>query len=130
MKTVWCITFYVGIFGLEKKYEHGSYFGFECSGVEIGLIPKLKGGERIAPISPSINFLGYDAEEFYNGLESKGVKFVEEMCEEPWGVKHATFTDLDGNLLEIVQINWENTLAGLPKELKRNVNRHELPIKG
>jgi len=49
IKTVWCITFYVSDLGkakkfyeeilcLEKKYEYSSYVGFECGGVEIGLI--------------------------------------------------------------------------------------------
>ncbi|RJS82183.1 VOC family protein, partial [Candidatus Bathyarchaeota archaeon] len=50
IKTVWCVTFYVSdlkraakfyeeTLGLEKKYEFSSYVGFECGGVEIGLIP-------------------------------------------------------------------------------------------
>ncbi|MEM2546334.1 MAG: VOC family protein [Candidatus Bathyarchaeia archaeon] len=117
IKTVWCITFYVSdlkkaaqfyeeILGLEKKYEYSSYVGFECGGVEIGLIPKLKKGER-ASLSPSVEFLVDDVEKFYNELKSKGVKFVKGLHEEPWGGKQATFTDPDGNILEIVQINWE-----------------------
>ncbi|MEM3566776.1 MAG: VOC family protein [Candidatus Bathyarchaeia archaeon] len=117
IKTVWCITFYVSdlkkaaqfyeeILGLEKKYEYSSYVGFECGGVEIGLIPKLKKGER-ASLSPSVEFLVDDVEKFYKELKSKGVKFVKGLHEEPWGGKQATFTDPDGNILEIVQINWE-----------------------
>ncbi|MEM3616346.1 MAG: VOC family protein [Candidatus Bathyarchaeia archaeon] len=98
--------FYEGALGLEKKYEYSSYVGFECGGVEIGLIPKLKKGER-ASLSPSVEFLVDDVEKFYNELKSKGVKFVKELHEEPWGGKQATFTDPDGNMLEIVQINWE-----------------------
>ncbi|MEM2947304.1 MAG: VOC family protein [Candidatus Bathyarchaeia archaeon] len=118
IKTVWCVTFYVsdlkkaaqfyeGILGLEKKYEYSSYVGFECGGVEIGLIPKLKKGEHVAPISPSVEFLVDDVEKSYNELKSKNVNFVKELHEEPWGGKQATFTDPDGNILEIVQINWE-----------------------
>jgi len=49
--------FYEKVFGLEKKYEYSSYVGFECGGVEIGLIPRLKEGERVASISPSVEFL-------------------------------------------------------------------------
>ncbi|MEM3874630.1 MAG: VOC family protein [Candidatus Bathyarchaeia archaeon] len=98
--------FYEEILGLEKKYEYSSYVGFECGGVEIGLIPKLKKGER-ASLSPSVEFLVDDVEKFYKELKSKGVKFVKELHEEPWGGKQATFTDPDGNILEIVQINWE-----------------------
>jgi len=81
--------------------------GFECGGVEIGLIPKLKKGERIAPNSPSIEFLVDDVERFYNELKNKGVTFIKELHEEPWGGRQAAFTDPDGNMLEIVQIDWE-----------------------
>ncbi|MEM3580477.1 MAG: VOC family protein [Candidatus Bathyarchaeia archaeon] len=99
--------FYEKVLGLEKKYEYSSYVGFECGGVEIGLIPRLKEGECVAPISPSVEFLVDDVENFYNELKRKGVKFVKDLHEEPWGGKQATFTDPDGNILEIVQINWE-----------------------
>ena len=99
--------FYEEVLGLEKKYEFSSYVGFECGGVEIGLIPKLRGGEQAAPLSPSVEFLVDDVEKFYRELKNKNVKFVEELHEEPWGGKQATFTDPDGNILEIVQISWE-----------------------
>lgn len=98
--------FYEEVLGLEKKYEFSSYVGFECGGVEIGLIPKPREGEQAAPLSPSMEFLVDDVEKFYRELKNKNVKFVKELHEEPWGGKQATFTDPDGNILEIVQINW------------------------
>lgn len=118
MKTVWGITFYVSdlkrakrfyeeTLGLEKKYEYSSYVGFECGGVEIGLTPKLEKGQKVSPLSPPVDFLVDDVEKVYSELKQKGVKFTEELHEEPWGGKQATFTDPDGNILEIVQINWE-----------------------
>ena len=118
IKTVWGITFYVSdmerakrfyeeTLGLEKKYEYSSYVGFECGGVEIGLIPKLENGKKVGPLSPPVDFLVDDVEKVYNELKQKGVEFIEELHEEPWGGKQATFTDPDGNILEIVQINWE-----------------------
>lgn len=117
IKTVWCVTFYVSdlkraaIFyeetlGLEKKYEYSSYVGFECGGVEIGLIPKLKEGQKVSPLSPAVEFLVDDIEKVYNELKKRGVNFVKELHEEPWGGRQATFTDPDGNILEIAQINW------------------------
>ena len=99
--------FYKEVLGLEKKYEFSSYVGFECGEVEIGLIPKLREREQAAPLSPSAEFLVDDVEKFYRELKNKNVKFVKELHEEPWGGKQATFTDPDGNILEIVQINWE-----------------------
>lgn len=118
IKTVWCVTFYVSdlkqaikfyekTLGLEKKYEYSSYVGFECGGVEIGLIPKLTEEQKAGPLSPSVGFLVDDVEKVYNELKDKGVKFIKELHEEPWGGRQATFTDPDGNILEIVQINWE-----------------------
>ena len=118
IKTVWSITFYVSdlekaakfyeeTLGLEKKYEYSSYVGFECGGVEIGLIQKLKEGQKVGPTSPSVEFLVDDVEKVYNELKNKEVKFIKELHEEPWGGKQATFTDPDGNILEITQINWK-----------------------
>jgi catechol 2,3-dioxygenase-like lactoylglutathione lyase family enzyme len=115
---VWCITFYVSdlekakrfyekTLGLEKKYEYSSYVGFECGGVEIGLIPKLEKGQKVGPLSPPVEFIVDDVERVYNELKQKGVNFVKELHEEPWGGKQATFTDPDGNVLEIVQIDWK-----------------------
>jgi metallothiol transferase len=118
IKTVWSITFYVSnlekaakfykeTLGLEKKYEYSSYIGFECGGVEIGLTPTLKEGQKVSPASPSVEFLVDDVEKVYNELKNKGVKFIKELHEEPWGGRQATFTDPDGNILDITQINWE-----------------------
>ena len=118
IKTVWCITFYVSdlekaaefyeeTLGLEKKYGYSSYVGFECGGVEIGLIPKLAGRQKVNPLSPSVEFLVDDVEKVYKELKNKGVKIIKELHEEPWGGKQATFTDPDGNILEIAQINWK-----------------------
>ena len=118
IKTVWCVTFYVSdleravgfyerALGLEKKYEFSGYVGFECGGVEIGLIPKPEGKRSIGSVSPSVEFLVDDVEKTYSELKRKGVRFTEELHDEPWGGRQATFTDPDGNTLEIVQIDWK-----------------------
>jgi len=118
IKTVWSITFHVSnlenatkfyeeTLGLEKKYGYSSYVGFECGGVEIGLAPKTTEGQQVSPVSPSVEFLVDDVEKVYGELKNKGVKFISELHEEPWGGKQATFTDSDGNILEITQINWK-----------------------
>ena len=129
IKTVWCVTFYVSnlekaaefyekTLGLENKYEYPSYVGFECGGVEIGLVPKLKEGERVSLRSPSVEFLVDNVERFYAELKNKGVKIVKELHEEPWGGRQATFTDPDGNVLEIVQIDWEKYFEASAKGAK------------
>jgi len=131
IKTVWGVTFYVSdlerakkfyeeTLGLEKKYEYTSYVGYECGGVEVGLIPKLERGQKVSPLSPPVEFLVDDMERVYKELKQKGVKFIKELHEEPWGGRQATFTDPDGNLLEIVQINWKKYFDAAAKGAKKN----------
>jgi catechol 2,3-dioxygenase-like lactoylglutathione lyase family enzyme len=113
--------FYEKTLGLEKKYEYSSYVGFECGGVEIGLIPKLEKGQKVSPLSPSVEFLVDDIEGFYDKLKQRGVKFVKELHEEPWGGRQATFTDPDGNILEIAQISWERYFDVAAKGAKKTL---------
>ncbi len=130
IKTVWGITFYVSdmerakkfyeeTLGLEKKYEYSSYVGYECGGVEIGLIPKLEKGQKVSSLSPPVGLLVDDVGRVYNELRQKGVQFIEELHEEPWGGRQATFKDPDGNVLEIVQINWEKYFDAAAKGAKK-----------
>jgi len=117
IKTVWSVTFYVSdlnkavefyekTLGLEKKYQYSNYVGFECGSMEIGLIPK-SGKQKMNPTSPSIEFLVDNVDKTYNELKGKGVKFIEELHDEPWGGRQAAFVDPDGHILEITQIDWE-----------------------
>jgi len=122
IKTVWCVTFcvsdldrasrfYEETLGLEKKYQYSSYVGFECGGVEIGLIPKPSEEQKVSQLSASVELLVDDIEKSCKELREKGVRFVEELHEEPWGGRLATFTDPDGNNLQMVQIDWEKYFA-------------------
>jgi catechol 2,3-dioxygenase-like lactoylglutathione lyase family enzyme len=117
IKTVWSITFYVSdlqkaakfyeeILGLEKKYEFSSYVGFECGGIEIGLIPQPN-GRSAQKASPVVQFLVDGVDKFCSELKAKGVELVNELHDETWGGRQATFKDPDGNILEITQINWK-----------------------
>ena len=92
---------------MEKKYEYTSYVGFECGGVEIGITPKPEGKQKASQTSPSVEFLVDNVAKVYEKLKSKGVKFIKALHDEPWGGRQATFTDPDGHILEIAQINWE-----------------------
>jgi len=129
IKTVWCVTlkvsdlkkaiaFYGEILGLDKKYEYSSYAGFQCGSVEIGLSP---GRKDIKPLedAPSVEFVVEDVDAVYEALKKKGVNFVKEPHDEPWGGRQASFLDPDGNLLEIVQFDWakyfEVSLEGAKK---------------
>lgn len=130
IKAVWCTTFYVSslekaakfyeeTLGLEKKLEYSSYVDFECGGVEIELILKLKELQKISPASPSVEFLVDDVKKVCDKLKSKGVRSIKELHEEPWGGKQATFTNPDGNILEITQINWKKYFTVSAEGVKR-----------
>jgi len=117
IKTVWGITFYVSdlknaakfyeeVLGLEKKYEFSSYIGFECGGVEIGLMPRPK-ENPLSNVSNTVEFLVSNVNEVYEKLKAKGVNFKNDLHEETWGGKQAAFTDPDGNILEVTQIDWQ-----------------------
>ena len=118
IKTVWSVAlhvsdieravkFYEETLGLEKKYEFSSYVGFECGGVEIGLIPASEARRKTSLTSPSVEFLVDDVDKFCEKLSRAGVKFIERLHDEPWGGRQATFADPDDNILEIAQIDWK-----------------------
>ncbi|MCK4224877.1 MAG: VOC family protein [candidate division Zixibacteria bacterium] len=99
------VEFYENVLGLQKKYEFKDYAGFDCGGVELGVktwgeLQPLREGE------PCIDFLVDNIDEAYRTLREKGVKFIEEPKEMPWGCRVATFVDLDGNVLDLTQVHW------------------------
>jgi len=47
--------------------------------------PKLEEEQKVSPLSPSVEFLVDDVEKVYDELKNKGVKFIKELHEEPWG---------------------------------------------
>jgi len=116
IKSIWSVTLYVSnlqkstrfyqdSLGLNKKYDYPSYAGFECGGVEIGLIPRenLKTGKDAL----SIQFLVESVDKTCEALKEKGVEFTVEPHDEPWGGRQARFLDPDGNLLELTQMDWK-----------------------
>lgn len=117
IKGVWCVAFQVSnlekasdfyekTLGLERKYVFSSYVGFQCGNLEIGLVPKKTKNVQTQS-SPSVEFLVSDVDRMYRELKAKGVEFTKELHDEAWGGREASFTDPDGNTLEIVQIDWE-----------------------
>ena len=97
-------VFYEQVLGLSKKYKYSSYAGFDCGGVEIGLVPG-EPAEHI-PGVPVVDFLVEDIDEAYQALSTKGVQFLKPPQDTQWGSRLAVFTDPDGNRLQLVQIEW------------------------
>jgi len=82
------VDFYENILGLKKTHEWSNYVIFDVGGVELALQPK---GEL------QIYMLVDDVDKEYQDLKMKGVKFVTEPKDQPWGGRTAIFADSDGN---------------------------------
>lgn len=100
------VHFYEGVLGLSKKYHYeNNYAGFDCGGVEIGLVPGTPSVEQEG--APCVDFLVDDVDKAYQMLKERGVSFNKKPHDTPWGGRIAQFADPDGNLLQLVQIDWQ-----------------------
>jgi catechol 2,3-dioxygenase-like lactoylglutathione lyase family enzyme len=98
------VRFYEDVLGLHKKCEFSSYAGFDCGGVEIGLVPGRQA--EPSPESPRVDFLVDDIGAVHRRLRDNGVAFVKEPESTLWGGRIAQFRDPDGHVLQLVQIDW------------------------
>ena len=100
------IRFYREILGLSLKYEFKDYAGFDVGGVELGV---KTWGDMEPPRQgePVVSFLVDDVDKAYAELSAKGVKFIKAPEETLWGGRIALFRDLDGNTLQLTQLDWK-----------------------
>jgi len=117
------VDFYEKTLELNKKYEYPFHAGFQCGGIEIGLKPSKKEKKYIEGV-PSIEFFVVNVGVVYETLK-KDVNFVKGPYDEPWGGREASFLDLDGNLLEIVQINREKYFEVSVKGTKTQCDNYD-----
>jgi len=86
------MSFYQDILGLEKISEWPTGAIFDIAGVELGLETKAK---------PEIFLLVDDVDKAYQNLSDKGVKFITEPKDQPWGGRTTTLVDPDGTTFTI-----------------------------
>ena len=101
--------FYEKVLGLPKKYQFSNYAGFDCGGVEIGLTPGDVAENQEG--APRVDFLVQDVDEAHRMLSGKGVQFIKEPHDTVWGGRIALIADPDGNVLQVVQIDWSRYFA-------------------
>lgn len=82
------VSFYEDVLGLEKLSEWPSGAIFDVHGVALGAELKAK---------PEICLLVDDVDKAYHDFRQKGLSFVTEPKDQPWGVRDAAFEDPDGN---------------------------------
>jgi len=85
-------AFFEDVLGLEKLTEWSAGAIFDIAGVALGVESKAK---------PDICLLVDDVDKAYGSLKNKGVKFVTEPKDQPWGGRDATFVDPDENIFVI-----------------------------
>lgn len=102
-------NFYENVLGLQKKYQFSTYAGFDCGGVEIGLVSGQT--TEVQEDAPCVDFLVRDVDEACRTLRKRGVRFLKEPHDTLWGSRTALFTDPDGNTLQLVQVEWPKYFA-------------------
>jgi len=85
-------AFYEAVLGLDKLTEWPAGAIFDVAGVALGVEHKAK---------PDICLLVDDVDKAYRNLKDKGVKFLTEPKDQPWGGRDATFVDPDENIFVI-----------------------------
>ena len=89
------VSFYENTLSLKKTSEWPTGAIFDVGGVQFGLELDRK---------QEIFLLVDNVDEAYRNLEEKGVKFVTEPKDQPWGARTANFVDPDENMFILVQL--------------------------
>lgn len=99
------VDFYGRILGLDKECQYRDYAGFDCGGVELGL---KTWGELEPPRKgePCLDLLVHDVDQAVGKLTQSGVRILLEPEETQWGGRIARFSDPDGYVLQLTQIDW------------------------
>ncbi len=93
--------FYTEVLGFTKN-ENG---GYDLGGLSIYFDRHSKASEKaLEPFRCMPTLEVADIQETFKDLKGKGVEFVRTPSQEEWGGWFATFTDPDGNYLQIFQM--------------------------
>jgi lactoylglutathione lyase len=103
------VDFYESVLGLSKKHQFSTYAGFDCGGIEIGLVPGTPIGERGG--GSCVDFLVRDVDEVHRRLCRQGVRFLKAPRDTAWGGRIALFADPDGNVMQLMHVDWGEYLA-------------------
>lgn len=91
---------YAALLGVEPQADSPYYVGFDAEGQQIGLVP---GGGPQGMTSPVAFWHVADIEEKLADVTAAGANVQEAPHDVGGGRMVATFTDLDGNVLGLVQ---------------------------
>lgn len=98
------VEFYQGKLGLEPHSIKPDFVSFKWGQMRLGLgIHGQVTGASKDPFRVMVNFGVDDIESEYSRLTSQGIIFIRKPEKEHWGGRIATFSDPDGNILQLMQ---------------------------
>jgi predicted enzyme related to lactoylglutathione lyase len=97
--------FYRDTLGLTPRSSKSDFINFDWSGVRlsVGVHERVHGAAR-DPLRVMIHLTVSDIQAVHARLSQAGVVFTREPEREEWGGWVATFTDPDGNTLQLMQL--------------------------
>lgn len=113
------VAFYQDILGLEKINEWPAGAIFDIAGTPLGIELRAR---------PEICLLVDDVDKAYQNFKNKGVKFVTEPRDQPWGGRAATFVDPDGKTFTIESFQCKacgEICEGYREFLEEHLQKHE-----
>lgn len=98
------VAFYRDVLGLEARSVRERIANFAWGDFRLTLaVHSEVSGQAKDPLRVMINFSIDDIDAAYQRLSANGVLFSRPPEQEPWGGWVATFTDPDGNTLQLLQ---------------------------
>lgn len=97
--------FYVDVLGLIPRSERPGFVNFAFGDVRLTVATHdgVDGPAR-DPLRVMVNLSVDDIDATYGRLVTAGVDFIRPPEVEPWGGRIATFTDPDGNTLQLMEL--------------------------
>jgi len=97
------VDFYTGRLGLELRMRHGDDWAeMDGDGIRIGLHGGPSADARPVP-GGTVVFEVDDLDLAKAGLEQRGLAFDEHLGEVPGYARYASFTDPDGNAMQLIE---------------------------
>ena len=95
--------FYVEVLGLSPRTERAGFVNFEWGSTRltIGLHDRVSGTSS-DPLRIMVNLAVDDLDAIHHRLQVAGVACLREPSPEPWGGQVATYSDPDGNTIQLM----------------------------
>ena len=99
------LAFYRDTLGLTPHSVRSDFVSFKWGGVRLGIgVHSAVTGKSREPYRVMVNLGVDDIQKEYQRLKAKGVAFVRPPEEEHWGGWVSTFSDPDGNTIQLMQL--------------------------